>query len=153
MKEMRRKDRGIDQAETKNLLTTCEYGIFSTADGNNQPYGVPVNYVYQNDAIYFHCAKSGHKLDNIKDNPSVSFCVVGKTKVLSSEFAAEYESAVAFGIASVIQGTERNDALVAILEKYSPEFITQGMRYIEKNDKATTVIKIDIHHMTGKARR
>lgn len=153
MKEMRRKDREIDQAETKNLLATCEYGIFSTADGNNQPYGIPVNYVYQNGAIYFHCAKSGHKLDNIKENPTVSFCVVGKTKVLSYEFATEYESAVAFGLASEIQGTERNDALVAILEKYSPEFITQGMRYIEKNDKATTVIKIDIHHMTGKARK
>jgi len=153
MKEMRRKDRGIDQAEAKNLLATCEYGILSTADGDNQPYGIPVNYVYQNDSIYFHCAKSGHKLDNNKDNPTVSFCVVGKTKVLSSEFATEYESAVAFGIASEIQGTERNDALVAILEKYSPEYITQGMRYIEKNDNATTVIKIDINHMTGKARR
>lgn len=153
MKEMRRKDRKIDQAEATNLLTTCEYGILSTSDENNQPYGIPVNYVYQNDSIYFHCAKSGHKLDNIKDNPTVSFCVVGKTKVLSSEFATEYESAVAFGIASEIHGTERNDALVAILEKYSPEYITQGMRYIEKNDNATTVIKIDINHMTGKARR
>jgi len=153
MKEMRRKDRKIDQAEATNLLTTCEYGILSTSDENNQPYGIPVNYVYQNDSIYFHCAKSGHKLDNIKDSPTVSFCVVGKTKVLSSEFATEYESAVAFGIASEIQGTERNGALVAILEKYSPEYITQGMRYIEKNDNATTVIKIDINHMTGKARR
>jgi len=153
MKEIRRKDRAIDQAEAKHLLATCEYGILSTADGTNQPYGIPVNYVYQNDSIYFHCAKSGHKLDNIEDNPTVSFCVVGKTKVLSSEFATEYESAVAFGIASEIHGTEQNDALVAILEKYSPEYITQGMRYIEKNDNATTVIKIDINHMTGKARR
>ena len=153
MKEMRRKDRGIDQAETKNLLETCEYGIFSTTDGNNQPYGVPVNYVYQNDAIYFHCAKSGHKLGNIKDNPTVSLCVVGKTKVLSSEFATQYEIAIAFGIASEIQGTERNGAFAAILDKYSPKFITQGRRYVEKNDKATTVIKIDINHMTGKARR
>ena len=153
MKEMRRKDREIDQAEAKNLLATCEYGILSTADGNNQPYGIPVNYVYQNDSIYFHCAKSGHKLDNIKNNPKVSFCVVGKTKVLSSEFATEYESAVAFGVASEVQGSERNDALLSILEKYSPEFITEGKHYIEQKDKATTVIKIVINHMTGKARK
>lgn len=153
MKEMRRKDRKIDLADAKDLLTTCEYGIMSTADEVNQPYGIPVNYVYQNGSIYFHCAKSGHKLDNIKENSKVSFCVVGKTKVLPSEFATEYESAVAFGVASEIQGSERNDALIAILEKYSPEFITQGKRYIEQKDKATTVIKIDINHMTGKARR
>jgi len=153
MKEMRRKDREIDPADAKGLLTTCEYGILSTADENNQPYGTPLNYIYQNDSIYFHCAKSGHKLENIKHNPKVSFCVVGKTKVLSSEFATEYESAVAFGVASEAKGAERNDALVAILEKYSPDFITQGKGYIEQKDKATTVIKIDINHMTGKARR
>ena len=29
-------------------------------------YGVPLNYVYVDNSIYFHCAKEGHKLDNIK---------------------------------------------------------------------------------------
>ena len=153
MKEVRRKDREIDSADAQDLLKTCEYGIISTADGVSQPYGIPLNYVFQNEAIYFHCAKSGHKLDNIKENPKVSFCVVGKTKVLSSEFATEYESAVAFGIASEVQGSERTDALIAILEKYSPEFINEGKRYLEQKDKATTVVKIDINHITGKARR
>ena len=153
MKEIRRKDREIDLTDAKDLLKTCEYGVMSTADSVNQPYGIPINYVYQNGSIYFHCAKSGHKLDNIKDNPKVSFCVVGKTKLLPSEFATEYESAVAFGIASEVQGSERTDALIAILEKYSPEFINEGKRYLEQKDKATTVVKIDINHITGKARR
>jgi uncharacterized protein len=76
-----------------------------------------------------------------------------KTKVLSSEFATEYESAIAFGVASEVQGSERNDAPLSTLEKYSPEFITQGKCYIEQKEKATTVIKIDINHITGKARR
>ena len=59
-------------------------------------------------------------------------------------------SAVAFGVASEVQGTERYDALVLILEKYSADFMAEGKKYIEKLDKVTKVIKIEIQHIRGK---
>ena len=150
MREMRRKDKEIGTDEAISLLTKCEYGVLSTAGNDGQPYGVPLNYAYKDNCIYFHCALAGHKIDNIESNPKVSFCAVGDTKILPSEFSAEYVSAVAFGVASEVQGSERYNALVLLLEKFSPEFIEEGKKYIEKLDKVTKVIKIEIEHISGK---
>ena len=150
MREMRRKDKEIGTDETINLLTNCEYGVLSTVGNDGQPYGVPLNYTYKDNCIYFHCALKGHKIDNIDDNPKVSFCTVGNTEVLPSEFSTNYVSAVAFGVASEVQGTERYNALVLLLEKFSPGFMEEGKKYIEKLDKVTKVIKIQIQHISGK---
>ena len=150
MKELRRKDKQISIEEAMGLLTEGEYGILSTVGADGQPYGVPLNYVYKNNTIYFHCALIGHKLDNLESNTKVSFCVVGETKVLPSEFSTEFISTVVFGIASEVQGEERYDGFLWILEKYSPEYIEKGKKYIEKMDKATKLIKIDIQHISGK---
>ena len=70
--------------------------------------------------------------------------------MLPSEFSTNYVSAVAFGVASEVQGTERYDAFVLLLEKFSPGFMEEGKKYIEKLDKATKVIKIEIQHISGK---
>ncbi len=150
MRKMRRKDKKIGTDEAIKLLAGGEYGVLSTVDNDGQPYGVPLNYVYKDNCIYFHCALIGHKIDNITNNPKVSFCVVGDTKVLPAEFSTHYVSAIAFGIASEAQGTERYNALIWLLEKYSTEFMEAGKEYIEKLDKATKVIKIEIGHVSGK---
>ena len=150
MRKMRRKDKEIGMDDAINFLTEHEYGVLSTVGTDGQPYGVPLNYVYKDNCIYFHCALTGHKIENIVNNPKVSFCAVGDTKVLPSEFSTNYVSAVAFGVASEIQGTERYNALVLLLEKFSPDFLEEGKKYIEKLDKATKVIKIEIQHISGK---
>lgn len=150
MRELRRKDKEITLEESQELLRVAEYGILSTVDSDGQPYGVPLNYVYTNEAIYFHCALSGHKLDNIENTAKVSFCVVDDTKVLPADFSTNYVSTIVFGIASVIEGEERYNSLIALLEKYSADYIEEGKQYIEKLDKATKVIKIDIQHISGK---
>jgi nitroimidazol reductase NimA-like FMN-containing flavoprotein (pyridoxamine 5'-phosphate oxidase superfamily) len=150
MREMRRKDKEIGTDDAIKLLCECEYGVLSTVGKDGQAYGVPLNYAYHDNCIYFHCALAGHKIDNIDNNPKVSFCVVGNSKVLPAEFSTEYVSAVVFGVASEVQGTERYNALVLILEKFSSDFMEEGKKYIEKFDKATKVIKIEIQHISGK---
>ncbi|MBN1550141.1 pyridoxamine 5'-phosphate oxidase family protein [bacterium] len=150
MKKMRRKDKQTGTEEAVRLLVNGEYGILSTVDNDRQPYGVPLNYVFKGNNIYFHCALTGHKIDNIASNPRVSFCVVGKTKVVPSMFSSDYESAVVFGVASEVGGQERYDALIWLLEKYSPEYIDEGKTHIEKYDDVTKVIKISIDVITGK---
>lgn len=77
----------------------------------------------------------------------------GQDESAAGEIRTEYESAVVFGVASEVYGSERYDALLRLLEKYCPEFIEEGKRYIELKDTATKIIKIDIRHITGKARR
>jgi hypothetical protein len=153
MNRIRRKDREISAEEAIRLLAEGEYGVLSTVDGDGQPYGIPMSYAYRNDCIYFHCALEGRKLDNLADNPKVSFCVVGRTKILPEKFATEYESVLVSGTARQVHGGERIDALVSLLEKYSPGFIEEGKRYIEQKDAVTKVVRIDIDELTGKARK
>lgn len=153
MKVIRRSDREIAVQEAKDLLDNAEYGIMSTVSKNGQPFGLPLSYVYKNHCIYFHCAVSGHKLENIEHNPKVSFCVVGETKVLPDKFATKYESAVVFGVASEVNGAEKYDALLWLLEKYCSDFIAEGKQYIEQKDQMTKVFKIEIDCISGKARR
>jgi len=135
------------------VLRSGEYGVLSTVGENGQPYGVPLSYATQDDCIYFHCAKIGHKLENIENNSRVSFTVVGRTKILPDKFATEYESAIVFGVASEILGAEREGALLLLLEKYSKEFMAEGKAYIKQKDLATKVIKVRIEHLSGKARK
>ena len=149
---MRRKDKVLQKDAAVHLLKECEYGVLSTVDDKGQPYGVPLNYVLRNDGLYFHCALEGHKLDNLLANSRVSFCVVGRTNVLPSEFSTEFESVIVFGEAAVVQGDERYQALVGLLEKYSPEFLEEGRAYIEKFDSRTKVVRIEIDSITGKAK-
>lgn len=153
MRQLRRKDRKISAEEISKILNLGEYGTLSTVDKDGQPYGVPLSYVYRNEAIYIHSALKGHKLDNISANPKVSFSVVGKVQLLAEQFTTNYESVMAFGIATEISGEEKTDALFGLIEKYSPEFLKTGQEYIKNDNKITQVIKISIDHISGKARR
>ena len=56
MHKLRRVDRALDIETGKEILIKGEFGFLATADNENKPYGVPVNYVDYNDYIYIHSA-------------------------------------------------------------------------------------------------
>lgn len=150
---MRRQDRKIDDTEAIRILEAGEYGILSTCGSNGYSYGVPISYAYSSGSIYFHCATEGQKLENIKHNNLVSFCVVGKIEPLPQDFAVNYESTIVFGKAVEIFEEEKQAALEALVAKYSSAFTKEGLEYIRKAWDVTRLFKIEIEHMTGKARR
>jgi nitroimidazol reductase NimA-like FMN-containing flavoprotein (pyridoxamine 5'-phosphate oxidase superfamily) len=152
-KEMRRQDRKIDHTEVIRILEAGQYGILSTTGSNGYAYGVPISYAYSNDSIYFHCAVEGQKLENIKHNNKVSFCVVGNTTPLPESFSVNYESIVAFGRAVEVFEDEKQAALEAFIAKYSAAYTAEGLKYIKSSSGKTRIFKIEIEHMTGKARR
>lgn len=152
-REMRRKDRSIDKEQAIQILKDGEYGILSTVCENGYAYGVPLNYAYHNGNIYFHCASEGSKLDNIAHNNKVSFCVVGKAEPIPEKFSYRYESVIVFGRAVEVFDEEKEEALVALIQKYSGEFMKEGLEYIQRDGKKPKAIKIVIEHLTGKARK
>jgi nitroimidazol reductase NimA-like FMN-containing flavoprotein (pyridoxamine 5'-phosphate oxidase superfamily) len=151
--KMRRSDRAITEGEAKEILQKGEYGVLSTVSQDGEPYGVPVSYSYASGVIYFHCATKGHKLENISENNRVSFCVVGKTRLLPEEFATNYESVIVFGKAFEITGGEKQTGLVEILKKYSPKVMEKGLQYIESDGGKARAYKIVIESMSGKSRK
>jgi len=150
---MRRADRAIPDREAEEILRAGEYGVLSTVSADGQPYGVPVSYTYAGGVIYFHCAREGHKLENLNGNNKVSFCVVGRTQVLPDKFATNYESVIVFGKAFEVTDDEKHAGLVELLKKYSPDFMDKGLRYIKGDGDQARVYKIVIEALTGKARR
>lgn len=150
---MRRKDRAITKDEAIEILIKGEHGILSMCTPENEGYGIPLNYVLNNHQIYFHCAAAGSKLDYLRTNNKVSFCVVGNTTVIPSDFGTLYESTIVSGTTSEVDGNEKREALMKIIEKYSADFIKEGNEYIDKLYDRVSVIKLSIHSITGKAKR
>ncbi|HEX9078992.1 MAG TPA: pyridoxamine 5'-phosphate oxidase family protein [Desulfuromonadaceae bacterium] len=152
-RELRRQERGMDEAEARDLLERGEYGILSTCGPDGQPYGMPLSYCVIDGAIYFHCAVEGRKLENIVAESRVSFCVVGATEVLPAKFATRYESVIVSGRATEVFVGEKQRALEGLVAKYSAAFHAEGLRYIAAQDGRTRVFRIGMEAICGKARR
>ncbi len=152
-KEMRRQDRKISQAEVDDILMSTSYGVLSMNGGSDYAYGVPISYVYLDNRIYLHCALEGQKLGQLRADNKVSFCVVGKAKVLPDKFSVEYTSVIVFGKASEVKEEEKLTALFAFIDKYASDFAEKGREYVVNAQQKCLVIKIDVEGITGKARK
>lgn len=151
-REMRRKDREMDYRQALRLLEQCEYGVLACSSAENQPYAIPLSYICENGAIYFHCARTGQKLDIIRENPDVCFTAVGNTKpIFNGDFTSLYESVVAFGKAEFTQGEEKDHALMELCRKYFPDHMAEASEEVSRSSAKTEVIKVTIAHLTGKA--
>jgi nitroimidazol reductase NimA-like FMN-containing flavoprotein (pyridoxamine 5'-phosphate oxidase superfamily) len=149
---MRRKDRAMSEEAAIQILKDGEYGILATCGEDRQPYGVPLSYVYHDGRIYFHGAKTGHKLQNLSCSPKASFTVVGHTHVLQEAFSTAYRSAIAFGEVSPVEEARQAEALMLLAEKYCYDNLANAESYIQKMLGYVGVYCMEIQHLTGKAR-
>lgn len=152
---MRRKDRELDQQQAYEILDQGEYGILSTCSSEGQPYGVPLSYVRIDNMIYFHTAKDGHKIQNLKQNPKVCFTVVGKTQpVYNGSFTTLYESAAVFGTVEAVEPEDlKRSLLLALCEKYLPGRKSEAEEEISRYAKVTDIYGICINSISGKANK
>lgn len=150
---IRRQDRIFGEAQSIKLLSSGEYGFLAIA-GKEGGYGIPISYVLEGNRIYFHCAPQGKKLDIISSDNRVTFCVVGKTKVLSASFITEYESVMVYGKINIVEDdAERMHALELIVRKYSPDYIDTGQKYAAKSFHRTVVLRLIIERISGKSKQ
>lgn len=149
-REMRRFKNGIPREAAIGMLESCSNGVLSVFGDDGYPYGVPVSYTYSDNKIYFHSAVTGHKLDAIAANPKVCFTVVAKDDIKPADFTTRYESTIVFGRAHVADEVEKKEGLEQVIRKYSKDFIPEGIEYMNRDWNKTTVVVIDIDHMTGK---
>lgn len=152
-KAMRRREKEMPAADARALLENAQEGVLATWGEDGYPYTVPLNYALREGSIYFHCAKNGHKIDNMVYHDKVSFCVVADTEILPEKFSTLFKSVVVFGRAAEVNGTEKEVGLMALVGKYSPDHIEAGKKYIAGDINKTKVFKITIEHMSGKEGR
>ena len=149
---MRRKDRLVSEERAREIMEKAEYGIFITADGEGQPYGIAVSHVVERDKIYFHCAADvGRKLDNIKANNKVCMNFTCNTFVDDENYTHRYESVVAEGVAAIVEDREEKyHALQLVAKKYAPRSFKDSDDYILPKMDITGVVRVDIETMSGK---
>jgi len=154
-KTMRRNDRQLSDEETVQLFDGAEYGILSLIDEENMPYGVPMSFALCGDAIYFHCsAEGGKRVLSIQQNQNACFTVVDHTQLLPQKFSTLYMSGIAYGtIEAVTDESDKRKGIEAILRKYSPDYIEQGLTYMDRAIDKVCVLKLEVKTMTGKGRK
>lgn len=150
-REMRRKKQELSLEENIEILNKKTSGVLAVLGEEGYPYTIPLNYVYYDSKIYFHGAKSGHKIDSIKKYDKVSFCVVDYEQIVPEKYTAYFRSVVVFGKIQIIEEEkEMRKAIEQLAAKYSPQHEKERLKGIEKEWERLCMLELSIEHMTGK---
>ncbi len=151
-RELYRAKQALSREEAIGLLKSETRGVLSVIGDDGYPYGMPINHYYceEDDRIYFHGQNCGHKIDAIKADPRVSFCVFGQDTKKEGDWAFYVKSVVVFGKAEI--DGDFNHAMKMcreLCDKFpaTKEYIANEFR---KDSDRTLVFSMSIEHITGK---
>ena len=149
-RETRRKKQVLSEQECADILARCEWGVLGLHGDDGYPYTVPLNYVYHNGVIYFHSARTGHKIDAIDRDDKASFCVVDQSDLVPEKFATAYWSVIVFGRIEVIEDREKIYEISRLLSYKFTQDEAYIDREIQKSGPGTLLLALTPEHMTGK---
>lgn len=149
---MRRKKQLLSQEETAAVLARGSSGVLALAGENGYPYAVPLSYVYDGGRLYFHCARSGHKLDAIRRCEKASFCVIDQDQIVPEEYTSYFRSVIAFGRVRILEDEgEKRAAIEKLALKYAPDSTVEDRkRVIQKEWEPLCMLEMELDHVTGK---
>mgnify|MGYP001823342182 FL=1 len=149
---MRRKDREIlDRELISAIIRDCQVCRLGLAR-NNVPYIVPVSFGFDGQAIYFHTAREGKKIDYIQANSAVCFEFERGVQLVRDDaspcnWSFHYQSVVGQGHIYELETVgDKTHALNRVMAQYS------GREWEFGPDRLDTirVWKIEIEAITGK---
>lgn len=151
-REMRRKNQALTKEECQAILQHGSSGVLALAGDAGYPYAVPMSYLFDEGKIWFHCAKSGHKLDAIAQNGKASFCVIEEDKVAPREYTTYFRSVIVFGQMRILHDEgEKRRAIEKLASKYAPgESEAERQQAIQKEYSALCMLELTIQHISGK---
>lgn len=149
---LRRSAQQLSDAEARAVLESASSGVLSLIGDGGYPYGVPLSYVCDGEKIYFHCAKSGHKLDAVRACGKASFCVVGRDEVVAAEYTTYYRSVIAFGRIRELTGeAEIRRAAELLGRRYNPTGGEEALAAeIDQAMGRLCALEFTIERLTGK---
>lgn len=149
---IRRKQKEINMAAAKRLLHDARRGVLAVNGDDGYPYGIPINYLYdeENQKIYFHGARIGHKAEAIKACDKVCFTVFGNETVKEEAWTPFVQSVVVFGRCHL---AEMDPAAMALLKRFAMKYYpdeSAADAEIALHGRAAQLFVIEIEHMSGK---
>ena len=148
---MRRKEKEItDIKEIEEIIKKADCCRIGLVD-NDEPYIVPVNFGYERNALYFHGALEGRKVELIRKNNRVCFEIDTDIEVVKSEspcdWTMKYRSVIGVGRAHILEDDEEKLHGLRLIRRH----YTEGDLSIPKSKlDSVLVVRIDITSLTGK---
>ena len=148
---MRRSEKEIvDRVAIESIIRRARVCRLGLADGD-RPYVVPLCFGYRDNALYFHAAREGMKLDILRRNDKVCFEFDIDGEVVKSgdpcRWGMRYQSVIGFGRAVFVEDVaSKHRALQIIVNQYAEGSFSFPAEAVGD----TAVIRVDIEHMTGK---
>jgi len=160
---MRRKDREItDRREIEEIIkraSVCRLGFVD----DDQPYVIPLNFGYEKNALYFHWALEGRKVELIKKNNKVCFEIdidvqpAALTRKGCGGYycTTKYRSVIGTGRAYILDNDkEKAHGLGVLVRHYyaviSKPYVEEECDFSKANLDSVLVVKVEIESMTGK---
>lgn len=141
----------LSEKECIIILNHATSGVLAVSGDEGYPYAVPLSFAYQDSKIYFHGAKTGHKLDAVQNSDKASFCIIDRDQVMPEEFTTYYRSLIVFGRIRILEKeADKRRAVELLAEKYAPGDEAGKEKYMEKEFDGVSVMELTIEHMTGK---
>jgi nitroimidazol reductase NimA-like FMN-containing flavoprotein (pyridoxamine 5'-phosphate oxidase superfamily) len=149
---MRRKEQEVtDKSIIEKILTGSEICRVAIND-EEYPYIVPMNYGYSDNALYFHSAAAGEKIDLIKKNNKVCFEIEYAGEVIRNEdpckWSTRYLSIIGSGEIEIINDTsDKKRGLDIIMKHYGN---TAQNEYNVSQVNNLVILKLTINKLTAK---
>ena len=149
-RKMRRLKQQVSDERCVEILKSAPRGVLALHGEDGYPYAVPLDFYYENNRLYFHCAPEGHKLDAIRADSRASFCVMDEGFKRDGDWALNITSVIAFGkISELTDINDKTEKLRLLGNKYYPnpdEVENEIKRFIDR----VCILEFSIEHMTGK---
>lgn len=121
---MLRPKQQLSRGECIELLKNEPRGVLSVLGDDDYPYGLPMDHYYceADGRLYFHCGRTGHKLDAIRRHDKVSFCVYDSGYRKEGDWALTIRSVIVFGRVELVEDREKAIAMTRQLSyKYTDD--------------------------------
>ena len=154
-RKMRRFKQQISPEECIEVLKNEKRGVLSIMGEDGYPYGMPLDHWYNEEDgnIYFHGAKSGHKVDALKACNKVSYCVMDEGYREEGDWALNIKSVIIFGTITFVENDKDPEMCKKIGIGLSAKFTEDpdyGVNEFEKVGRNVLCLKLTPDHMTGK---
>ena len=150
-REMRRSRQQLSLEAATEILNRNTGGVLAVSGDDGYPYAVPMSYVYAEGKIYFHSAKSGHKIDAIRRSEKASFCVIDQDRVVPEEYTTYFRSVIVFGrIHRVEAEAEKQRVATMLAMKYASDFKEGIPKEIRSSMGNMEILELTVEHMTAK---
>lgn len=157
--EVRRRDRGKDEAWIRAFLRAATWGFMGTVGEEGQPYLNSNLFVFDEErhCLWLHTHRTGRTRSNVDASEKVVFSAAAMGRLLPAdtalEFSVEYAGVVVFGAGRVVEDPEEaTRGLRLLLEKYAPHLrYGEDYRGVTSDElKRTAVFRVDIEAWSGK---